>query len=192
MFRKILNGTNCSLIRFKKGDKKLEQLIFNLFNDRDIEEYLNPDYLKNRTPSKIRKWISGKTENPVEVWYVIKWKNNYIGYVCFKWRKHFDEACEISTAIEKKFRGLKLGFESSKILVDYILTLNKFKYIVGYVHYLNLKAANNLKKIGFRKASHLQKTVTVQFYNDDGTSCAGRKYRLYCIFTRTALKKLKA
>lgn len=163
-------------------DEKLVELIYKLFNEKEIEEYLNPDYLNYKTKSKIRKWIGKKAENSAEVWYVIKWKGNYIGYVCFKWRQHYDEACEISTAIDKDYRGLKLGYESSRIMIDYILSLKKFKYIVGYVHYDNLKAANNLKKMGFRKASRLQKTVTVQFYNDDGTSCTGRKYILYAIY----------
>lgn len=179
--QKLIKGKNCSLVKFKKNDEKLVELIYSLFNEKGIEEFLNPDYLKYRTKVKIRKWISKKAENPVEVWYVIKWKTKYIGYVCFKWRKHYDEACEISTAIDKDYRGLKLGFESSKILIDYIISLKKFKYIVGYVHKDNIKAANNLRKIGFKKSQRLQKIVTVQFYNDDGTSCTGRKYVLYVI-----------
>ncbi|MDZ4713454.1 MAG: GNAT family N-acetyltransferase [bacterium] len=180
-YKKTIHGDNCLLVRFKKDDEKLNKLIYELFNEKGIAEFLNPDYLKYRTLSKVRKWINMKADNPVEVWYVIKWKRLYIGYVCFKWRKHYDEACEISTAIEKKYRGLRLGFESSKILINYVRGLNKFKYIVGYVHYKNLKAANNLRKIGFRKANRLGKIVTVQFYGDDGSSEDEKKYDLYCI-----------
>jgi len=180
-YKKTIHGDNCLLVRFKKDDEKLNKLIYELFNEKGIAEFLNPDYLKYRTLSKVRKWINMKADNPVEVWYVIKWKRHYIGYVCFKWRKHYDEACEISTAIEKKYRGLRLGFESSKILINYVRGLNKFKYIVGYVHYKNLKAANNLRKIGFRKANRLGKIVTVQFYGDDGSSEDEKKYDLYCI-----------
>jgi L-amino acid N-acyltransferase YncA len=179
--KKIIRGKNCSLVSFKNDDEKLVDLIYKLFNEKEIEEYLNPDYLNYRTKSKIKKWIEKKVENPIEVWYVVKCKTHYIGYVCFKWRKHYDEACEISTAIDKGFRGLKLGYESSKILIDYILSLKKFKYIAGYVHYKNLKASNNLRKVGFRKSQKLRKIITVQFYNDDGTSCAGRKYILFVI-----------
>lgn len=182
MYKKIIKGKNCSLVRFKSDDEKLVELIYKLFNEKETEEYLNPDYLNYRTKPKIRKWIKKKSDNPFEVWYIIKWKREYIGYVCFKWREHYDGACEVSTAIEKNYRGLKLGYESSMILIEYIKDLNKFKYIVGYVHKDNLKAANNLLKIGFRKAERLQKIVTVQFYNDDGTSCTGRKYRLYAIY----------
>lgn len=183
-FKKIIKAENCSLTRFKIDDEKLIDLIYNLFNDKEIEDYLNPDYLNYRTKSKIRKWIRMKVDSPVDVWYIIKWKQDYIGYVCFKWRIHYDEACEISTAIEKKYRGLKLGYESSKILIDYILSLNKFKYLVGYVEKTNIKAANNLRKIGFKKANRLQKTVTTQFYNDDGTSSQGSKYNLMAIYTK--------
>ncbi len=169
------------MVQFKKDDEKLVGLIYNIFNEKKIEEFLNPDYLNYKTRIKIRKWICKKTNNPFEVWYVVKWKRKYIGYVCYKWRKHYDEACEISTAIETQYRGLKLGFESSKILIDNILSLNKFKYIIGYVHVDNIKAKNNLKKIGFKMANRLHKIVTVQFYNDDGTSETGRKYNLLAI-----------
>ncbi|MDQ3020297.1 MAG: GNAT family N-acetyltransferase [Bacteroidota bacterium] len=186
--RKIIKGLNCSLVRFKNDDEKLVELIYKLFNDKGIAEYLNPDYLNYKAKFKIRKWIKMKSDNPVEVWYLIKAKRDYIGYVCFKWRKHYDEACEISTAIVNEFRGLKLGYESSKILIEYILSLEKFKYIAGYVHYKNPKAANNLRKVGFQKAQHLHKTITVQFYNDDGTSTTGRKYILYVIYAKSKSK----
>ena len=184
MYKKVLKGKNCSLVKFefKKGDERLTGIIYNIFNEKETEEFLNPDYLNYRTRAKIRNWIRKKSDNPVEVWYAVRTGRNYVGYVCFKWRKHYDEACEISTAIQKEYRGLKLGFESSRLLIDYILSLNKFRYIVAYIHTENIKAQNNLRKIGFRKAQRLQKTVTRQFYNDDGTSCTGRKYRLYAIY----------
>lgn len=184
MYKKVLKGNNCSLVKFefKKGDERLTGLIYNIFNEKETEEFLNPDYLNYRTKAKIRNWIRKKSDSPVEVWYAVRAGRNYVGYVCFKWRKHYDEACEISTAIQKEYRGLKLGFESSRILIDYILSLNKFRYIVAYIHTENIKAQNNLRKIGFRKAQRLQKTVTRQFYDDDGTSCTGRKYRLYAIY----------
>lgn len=181
MYKKIISGANCRLVLFKENDEELVEVIYNIFNERDIQPFLNPAYMKYRTKTRIRKWIKEKTADPVEVWYAIKSKKRYIGYICFKWRKHYDEACEISTAIDKNFRGLKLGFESSKLLIDYILSLNKFRYIVGYVHRENPRAANNLKKLGFRRSDHLQKIVTIQFYNDDGTSETGRRYILYAI-----------
>ncbi len=78
---------------------------------------------------------------------------------------------------------MKLGYESSKILIDYILGLNKFKYLIGYVNKKNFKAANNLKKIGFKKANRLQKIITTQFYYDDGSSGEGLKYNLMAIYT---------
>lgn len=183
MYKKIIKGQNCSLVQFNKGDEKLAEMIHHIFNEKETEEFINPDYLNYRTKPRIRKWIRMKSESPVDVWYAVKWKGHYIGYVCFKWRKHYDEACEISTAIEKNYRGLKLGYESSKILIDYILSIKKFKYIVGYVHRENKKAENNLRKIGFRKAQRLQKIVSRQFYDDDGSSCTGRRYVLFAIYT---------
>ncbi len=185
MFKKIIKGRNCSLVQFKSGDEKLVDLLSGIFNEKETEEYINPEYLNYRTKPKIRKWIKKKLTSPVDVWYAVKWKEKYVGYVCFKWRRHYDEACEISTAVDKNYRGLKLGYESSKIMIDYILSLNKFKYIVGYVHRENIRAENNLRKIGFRKAQRLQKIVTKEFYHDDGTSCTGRKYVLFAIYTKS-------
>lgn len=184
MYKKIIKGDSCTLVRFKENDEKLVELIHKLFNEKETADFLNPEYVSNRTRPKIRKWISKKIHNPVDVWYLIKHKRNYIGYICFKWRAHYDEACEISTAIEKDYRGLRLGFESSKILVDYILSLKKFRYVVGYAHRQNIKAQNNLRKLGFRKAQRLQKVVSRQFYNDDGTSKTGSKYILFAIYTK--------
>ena len=184
MYKKIIKGKNCSLVKFKGSDEKLVELIYKLFNEKETAAFLNPSYVNNKTKPKIRKWIKETAENPYAVWYIIRSKGKYIGYVCFKWRKHYDEACEISTAIEKDFRGLKLGYESSKILIDYVLSLKKFKYIAAYVHRENKKGENNLRKLGFRKAQKLQKIVSKEFYNDDGTSETGRRYILFAIYTK--------
>lgn len=185
MFKNIIKGDNCTLVRFRENDEKLVEIIHKIFNEKATADFLNPEYVSNRTRAKIRKWIIKKIKSPVDVWYVIKNKSNYIGYICFKWREHYDEACEISTAIEKDYRGLRLGYESSKILVDYILSLNKFRYVAGYAHRQNFKAQNNLRKLGFRKAQRLQKIVSRQFYNDDGTSETGSKYILFAIYTKS-------
>jgi RimJ/RimL family protein N-acetyltransferase len=177
------------LAKFKSGDEKLVELIFNIFNEKETADFLNPDYVRNRTKFRIRKWIKKMTASPVDVWYVIKYKRKYIGYICFKWRLHYDEACEISTAIEKSSRGLKLGYESSKILIEYVLSLNKFRYIVGYVHRKNEKAENNLRKLGMRKAQRLQRVVSRQFYDDDGTSETGSKYILFAIYAQRLVRR---
>jgi len=189
LYKNSIKGDKCSLAAFKEGDEKLTELIYKLFNEKETEDFLNPEYTRNRTRAKIRKWIKKKIQSPVDAWYVIKSKGSYIGYICFKWREHYDEACEISTAIEKNFRGLRLGYESSRILVDYILSLNKFRYIVGYAHKQNIKAQNNLRKLGFRKAQRLQRIVSRQFYNDDGTSATGSKYILFAVFSKTIHRK---
>jgi RimJ/RimL family protein N-acetyltransferase len=181
-FKKVIKGKNCSLVLFK-DDPRLVEMIYDLFNEKEIEEFLNPSYLKHNTKSKIKKWITKKTNNPVEVWYIIKFKSRSIGYVCFKWRKHYDEACEISTAILKEYRGLKLGYESSKLIVEYILSINKFKYVVGYVYKTNFKAASNLRKLGFKMANRLQKIVTTKFYGEDNSEGGAGRYNLMAIYT---------
>jgi len=135
-FRKIIKGENCSLRIFNSEDEKLTECIYKLFNDKNIIEFLNPDYPLLKNKSIIKKWIKKCCENPVQQWYVIdpvqQWyviaaSGKYIGYVCFKWKSNFHYACEISTAILNEYRGLKLGFESSKILIDYVKSLNYFK-----------------------------------------------------------------
>jgi L-amino acid N-acyltransferase YncA len=182
-FRRIIRGENCYLEMLKPNDDKAIEMFKSLFTEKEIAAFLNPDYIKHKTVSKIKKWISKRTDNPVEVWYVIKQKSKYIGYICFKWRKHYDEACEISTAIEKNYRGLKLGYESSKIMVDYILTLNKFKYIVAYIYKTNKKADKNIRKLGFVKANKLNKIITMEFYGSDNSDKENRVYNLMVIYS---------
>lgn len=181
-FRKTLKGEICSLTRFNPGDERTVDLIKDLFNEKEIAPFLNQEYLKNRTKQQIRRWIKEKSDHPYEIWYVIKSKSNQIGYICFKWRKHYDDACEISTAIHKDHRGLKLGFHSSKLLIDYILGLRKFRYLVGYVFLTNKKAEYNLRKLGFRMNNRLHRIITKEFYGSDGSSKEDRKYNLMVIY----------
>ena len=167
--QRVIKGENCSLVKFDSTDEKLVELIYKLFHDEGIVNFLNPDYPLKKSKSIIRKWVKETADNPYGAWYVIKHRRDYIGYVCFKWRKHYQEACEMSTAILYEFRGLKLGYESSKILADYIKSLKKFKYIVAYVKKGNTRAVNNLRKFGLRKNARLLKEITLAFYNEDGT-----------------------
>lgn len=183
-FKDKIKGSNCSIVSLKSAGEKAVDVFKSLFNETEIADFLNSEYLKNRTKPKIKNWIKKKINNPVEVWYMIKWKNHYIGYICFKWREHYDEACEISTAIVKEYRGLKLGFESSGILVDYVLSLNKFRYVAAYVFLTNHKAGKNLNKLGFKKANRLHKVITKEFYWDGKTKDEGeRRYDLFVIYS---------
>ncbi len=182
-YKGIIKGDNCSLVSLARADESEIEVFRSLFNENSIAEFLNQEYLKNKTVPKIRKWIAKKIVNPVEVWYVIKWKNRYIGYICFKWREHYNEACEISTAIVKEFRGLKLGYESTKLLIDYLISLNNFKYIAAYVYLTNKKAEKNLKKIGFRRANRLHKVITKEFYWNGGSGNGDRRYNLMVIYS---------
>lgn len=167
--KKIIKGDNCSLVKFDGNDEKLVDLIYKLFHDEGIVNLLNPDYPLKKSKSVIRKWVKETSANEYAAWYVIKHKRDYTGYVCFKWRAHYDTACEMSTAILDEFRGLKLGYESSKILADYIKELNKFTYIAAYVKKGNVRAMNNLRKFGLRKNARLLKEATRAFYDEDGT-----------------------
>lgn len=179
--KKVIRGRNCSLRLLDSVDEKYVDLFHELFTETAIYDFLNHEYTANNTKPKIRKWIKSKINNPCEIWYVIKSGVKPAGYICFKWRKHYDEACEISTAIARNFRGKKLGYESSKILVDYIKELKKFKYIAGYYYRTNKIAEKNLRKLGFKKANRLQKIITKEFYGDPGTGCGDRKYHLMVI-----------
>ncbi|CAN5580955.1 hypothetical protein BH10BAC5_BH10BAC5_20500 [soil metagenome] len=177
-FKKIIKGNSCSLHLFNKKDEKLTDLIHVLFNDENIIGFMNPAYPIRKNRSTVKKWVIKTSENPFARWYVIKASGKYIGYVCFKWRKDYDEACEISTAILPEFRGLKLGYESSKILIDYVSSTKYFKYIVAYIKIGNKKAENNIRKTGLKKNNRLQSIITKYFYGWDGSS-AGRMNNLF-------------
>ncbi len=179
-FKKIISGNNCSLHIFSEKDEKLIDLIHVLFNDENIIGYMNPAYPLRKNRSSVKKWVIKTSKNPYARWYVIKAKGKYIGYVCFKWRKDYEEACEVSTAILPEFRGLKLGYESSKILIDHIRLTRFFKYIVAYIKVGNKKAENNIKKIGLKKTNRLQSIITKHFYGWDGSS-ADRMYNLFVL-----------
>lgn len=175
---KTIKGKNCSLKLFEKDDKKLLDCIHKLFNDENITGFLNPDYPLHSDKRKVSSWIKKCVDNPVEYWYAILSGRTYIGYVCFKWRKHYDKACEMSTAILSEYRGLKLGYESSKILLEYIATLNKFDNVIGFASKKNKKAQNNLRKIGFRRSDRLFKVLEKEFYNEENPNPHDSKYML--------------
>lgn len=187
-FRKIkgvknhLKGVNCSLRRFRKNDKHLEDLLLGIFNEEEVLPFLNSEYTRHNTRSKIRKWIAERVDHPVEVWYTINFSNAPVGYICFKWRRHYDRACEISTGIAKNFRGLKLGYESSKLLIDHVTSIGFFDHVIAYVHVKNKKAAGNIRKLGFRKYNRLQKIITPQFYGEPAKSSKDRVYDMYSAF----------
>ena len=177
--KKVIRGKNCNLHRFGTEDPHLEKLLLELFNEEEILPFLNREYTSNNTKRKIRSWLSKKVDHPVEVWYTIRQGRICAGYICFKWRKHFDGACEISTAIGKDYRGLKLGFESSKLLIDHVKALHIFQHLVAYVHIKNKKAANNIRKLGFAKSNKLHGLITKQFYGEPANKSDDRIYDLF-------------
>lgn len=183
-FPKIIRGENCHLRRLEPGDERAELMLKSIFSERDIFPFLNSEYTSLTTKAKLRKWIASKVNNPVEVWYTIRSGRKCVGYICFKWRKHFDRACEISTGISKEYRNLKLGYESSKILLDYLLELGRFEFIVAYVHEKNKRAEGNIRKLGFAKSNRLHKIITTQFYGAPKDKCGKRIYQLFAVDCR--------
>ncbi|MBK6504159.1 MAG: GNAT family N-acetyltransferase [Ignavibacteria bacterium] len=177
--KKIIRGKNCNLRRFRTEEPQLEKILLELFNEVEILPFLNREYTSNNTKRKIRAWLRKKADHPVEVWYTIRHGRICAGYICFKWRKHFDGACEISTAIGKDYRGLKLGFESSKLMIDHLKSLEIFPHLVAYVHIKNKKAANNIRKLGFAKSNRLHGLITKQFYGEPAKKSGDRIYDLY-------------
>lgn len=179
--KKYIKGKNCSLKKFQKDDGRLVELIHYIFHEKALEELINPEYLENKTRSKIRGWINSKAECGHEMWYIIVHKNKYIGYVCYKWKPHYDKACEISTAIADKYRGLKLGYESSKLLIDYVKSLGTFDYLCGFAHRKNEKAINNLRKLGLRRSERMFKVLQREFYGDSDPHEDAKKYTLLAL-----------
>lgn len=179
--KKIISGKRCSLRLLEIVNEKYVDLFHELFNEQEIYDFLNHEYTANNTKPKIRKWIKSKIGNPCEVWYIIRAGLKPAGYICFKWRKHYDEACEISTAIAKNFRGNLIGYESSKLLLEYIKGLKKFKFIAGYYYITNKIAERNLRKLGFKKADNLHKIITKEFYGNSDAGSGDIIYHLMVI-----------
>ncbi|MCX6166028.1 MAG: GNAT family N-acetyltransferase [Ignavibacteriae bacterium] len=180
--KKVIKGKNFNLIRFKPGDEKLYDLVHTIFNDEIVKGFINPEYLKFKSKSKVIKWVDSNANCKCEVWYSIRVKEKYIGYICYKSRKDFPEGCELTIVLAKGYRGFKIGFQITKLLIDYIVKNKLFAYIIAYSNKTNKLAEKLLKQLGFQKTNKLHKLITKKLYNENITLNIILNYNLFTIF----------
>jgi len=180
--KKVIKGKNFNLIRFKPGDEKLYDLVHTIFNEEIVKGFINPEYLKFKSKSKVIKWVDSNVKSKCEVWYSIRAKKKYIGYICYKSRKDFPEACEISIVLSKGYRGFSIGFQITKVLIDYIVQNKLFTYIIAYSNKTNKLAEKLLKNLGFKKTNRLHKLITKKLYNENISLNILLNYNLFTIF----------
>jgi L-amino acid N-acyltransferase YncA len=179
--KKIIRGTNFDLVRFKTGDEKLYDLVHSIFNEEIVKGFINPEYLKFKSKSKVIKWVESKVSPGCEVWYVIKSKGKYAGYICYKTRIDCSTVCELSIVLAKGFRGFETGLQVTKILIDYLVSNKLFGYIIAYANNNNRLAEQLLKKLGFRKTNKLHKEITDRLYSENISPNIKLNYNLFSI-----------
>jgi L-amino acid N-acyltransferase YncA len=179
---KVIKGKNFNLVRFKPGDEKLYNLVYTIFNEEILKGFINPEYLKFKSKSKVIKWVDSNINSKCEVWYSIRHKGKYIGYICYKSRKDFREVCEISIVLSKGYRGFEVGLQITKLLINYIVKNKLFTYIIAYSNKTNKLAEKLLKKLGFQKTNKLHKLITKKLYNENLSLNILLNYNLFTIF----------
>ena len=179
--KKIIRGKNFDLVRFKAGDEKLYELVHSIFNEEIVKGFINPEYLKFKSKSKVKKWVESKVSLGCEVWYVVKSKGKYAGYICYKSRKDCNTLCELSIVLAKGYRGFKTGLQVTKILINYLVSNKLFRYIIAYANNNNKLAEQLLKKLGFRKTNKLHKEITDRLYSENISPNIKLNYNLFSI-----------
>jgi L-amino acid N-acyltransferase YncA len=179
--KKIIKGKNFNLIRFKAGDEKLYNLVYSIFNEEIVKGFINPEYIKFKSKSNVRKWVDLNARCKCEVWYTVKAKDKYIGYICYKSREDFPEACDLSIVLAKGFRGFETGYQITKTLINYLVNQKLFKYIIAYSNKSNKLAEKLLKKLGFKKTNKLHKTISNRLYDEDVSVSITLNYNLFSI-----------
>lgn len=179
----VIKGKNCHLVPFGDNEVTID-LIYRLFNDERLKDYLNPDYPLGKSRKVIQRWVVSRIKSNREAWYLIIVKNETAGYVAYKWKPGFDLACEISTALLSNIRGNQIGFESSKIMIENIASLNKFRYITAFCTKSNKAALGNLKKLGFRRSNRLHVILEKEFYQEENPDPVNSIYQLMVYNTK--------
>jgi L-amino acid N-acyltransferase YncA len=179
--KKIIRGNGFNLVKFKAGNNKLYDFIFEIFNEEILKGFINPEYVKFKSKSKVKKWVDLNAKCKCEVWYTIKAKNKFIGFICCKWREEFPEACELSIVLAKGYRGFETGYQITKTLSDYFVNNKLFKYIVAYSNKSNKLAEKLLKKLGFQKTNKLHKVISIKFYDEEILANIILNYNLFSI-----------
>lgn len=179
--KKIIRGKNFNLVRFKTGDEKLYNLVHSIFNEEITNGFVNPEYLKFKSIGGVKKWVDSKANHACEVWYIVKSKGKYAGYINYKSRANCNTVCELSIVLAKGFRGFENGFEISKILTDYLVSSKLFNYIIAYANNNNKLAEQLLRKLGFKKNNRLHNEITNRLYSDDISLNINLNYNLFSI-----------
>jgi L-amino acid N-acyltransferase YncA len=179
--KKIIRGKNFNLVRFKEGDEKLYDLIHSIFNEEIVKGFINPEYLKFKSKSKVVKWVDSKVSLGCEVWYVVRSKGKYAGYICYKTRQDCINVCELSIVLARGFRGFDAGLEVTKILIDYLVSSKLFGYIIAYANNNNKLAEKLLKKLGFRKTNSLHREITNRLYSGEISPNINLNFNLFSI-----------
>jgi len=179
--KKIISGKNFNLIRFKTGDEELYNLVHTIFNEEIIKGFINPEYVKFKSKSNVKKWVDLNARCKCEVWYTVKVKGKYVGYICYKSRKDFLEACELSIVLAKGYRGFESGFQITKTLIDYLVKEKLFRYIIAYSNKNNHLAEKLLKKLGFIKSNKLHSKITNNLYDENIALNIKLNYNLFTI-----------
>jgi L-amino acid N-acyltransferase YncA len=179
--KKIIKGKNFNLVRFKTGDKKLYELAHSIFYDEKHKGFISSEYLGFKSKSVVKKWIDKNAKNKCEGWYTIKIKEKYIGFVYYKSRINFCEACELSIALMEGYRNFETGYQTVRTFIDYLVNEKLFKYIVAYSDKKNKLAEKLVKKLGFKKTNKLHKEITKRFYNGKSSLNIILNYNLFLI-----------
>jgi L-amino acid N-acyltransferase YncA len=179
--KKIIRGNGFNLVKFKAGNEDLYNFVHEIFNEEILKGFINPEYIKFKSKSNVRKWVDSNVKCKCEVWYTIKIKSKYIGFICCKWREEFPEACELSIVLAKGYRSFETGYHIIKTLSDYIVGNKLFKYIIAYSNKTNKLSEKLLKKLGFVKTNKLHKTISYRFYKEDIVANIILNYNLFSI-----------
>ncbi|KXK03478.1 MAG: Acetyltransferase (GNAT) family protein [Chlorobi bacterium OLB4] len=180
---KRLKGKHCSLEPFSLNNETIE-LIHSLFSDKVLHDLINPDYPLGKSKRVISLWVRDRVQSESEEWYIIRSNNAAVGYVAYKWKVGLNLACEISTALLSSARGFKIGFESSKLIIDYIRSQRKFRHITAFCRKSNYAAIGNLRKLGFRKSNRLHIIVESELYNEKNPDPENSLYQLMSYNTK--------
>lgn len=181
--KRLIKGKIFDLVRFKSGDEKLYDLVHNIFNEEILKGFISPEYLILKSRKNVKKWVDSNSVCKKQVWYAVRFKRQYIGYINYKWNECFEDACELSIVLAKGFRGFDTGYEITKILIDYLVKEKLFKYIIAYSIKSNKLAEKLLRKLGFVKSNRLHKDVTEKLYSENVSLNIKLQYNLFTIST---------
>lgn len=182
--KKEIIGKNFTLVRFKSGDAKLYNMVHSIFNEEMMKGFINPEYLKLKSRTKVIKWVDDNANSKCETWYSVKTKGKYIGFISYKAKKSYPDACEIFIVLAKGFRGFEVGFQVTQILIEYIKRKKLFKYILAYSNKTNKLAEKLLKQLGFKKTNILHKEITKKIYSESISLNIILNYNLFTILIR--------